>query len=129
MMSSTDWGASSSTFGEDYIYDGSKLKKKFNYKMMGLSMNDCVNTLKIKQPDYIKIDVDGIEHLILEGGNQILKKTKSVLVEIDENFTLQKENTKKYLTQAGLKLSEKRHSNLIEKSKFKSVFNQIWETV
>ena len=128
-MTSVDWGASSSTFGEDYNYDGSKLKKKFNYKMLGLSMNDCVNILKMKQPDYIKMDVDGIEHLILEGGNQILKKTKSVLVEIDENFTLQMENTKKYLTQAGLKLSEKRHSNLIEKSKFKSVFNQIWETV
>ena len=92
-------------------------------------MDQAISLLKLPQPDYIKIDVDGIEHLILEGGNQILRKTKSVLVEIDENFTLQMENTKKYLTQAGLKLSEKRHSNLIEKSKFKSVFNQIWEKV
>ena len=25
-------------------------------------------------PDYIKIDVDGIEHLILEGGNKYLNK-------------------------------------------------------
>ena len=47
-------------------------------------------------PNFIKIDVDGIEHLILEGGNQILKKTKSILVEIDDSFTLQVENTKKY---------------------------------
>ena len=96
---------------------------------MGLSINDCVNTLKIKQPDYIKIDVDGIEHLILEGGNQILKNTTSVLIEVDENFILQSEKTKKYLTEAGLKLREKKHSDLVEQSKFKSVFNQIWERV
>jgi len=83
----------------------------------------------MKQPDYIKMDVDGIEHLILEGGKQILKKTKSVLVEIDDNFTLQAENAKKHLTQAGFKLVEKKHSDLMEKSKLKSVFNQIWKRV
>ena len=128
-MTSADWGASVSTFGQDYKHDGTKLKREFNYKMLGLSMNDCVNVLKMKRPDYIKMDVDGIEHLILEGGNQILKKTKSILVEVDENFITQVERTKKYLTEAGLKLTEKKHSDLIEKSKFKSVFNQIWERV
>ena len=128
-MTSVDWGASATAFGQDYKHDGSKLKMKFNYKMLGLSMNDCVNVLKMKQPDYIKIDVDGIEHLILEGGNQILKKTKSILVEVDEKFIMQVERTKKYLTEAGLQLAEKKHSDLIEKSKFKSVFNQIWERV
>ncbi len=128
-MTSVDWGASVSTFGQDYKHDGTKLKKEFNYKMLGLSMNDCVNVLKMKRPDYIKMDVDGIEHLILEGGNQILKKTKSILVEVDESFIMQVERTKKYLTEAGLKLIEKKHSDLIEKSKFKSVFNQIWERV
>ena len=125
-MTSVDWGASTTAFGQDYKHDGSKLKMKFNYKMLGLSMNDCVNVLKMKRPDYIKMDVDGIEHLILEGGNQILKKTKSILVEIDDSFTLQAENTNKYLIQAGFKLAEKKHSDLTEKSKFKSVFNQIW---
>jgi len=89
--------------------------------MLGLSMNDCVNVLRIKQPDYIKMDVDGIEHLILEGGDQILKKTKSILVEIDDSFVLQVEKTKKYLTQGGFKL--------VEKLKFKSAFNQLWERV
>ncbi len=126
-MSSTDHGGASSTFGQDYKHDGSKFKKEFHYKMLGVSMNDCVNVLKMKQPNYIKIDVDGIEHLILEGGNQVLKKTKSVLVEIDENFTLQVNKTKQYLTDSGLKLIEKKHSDLIKKSKFKSVYNQIWE--
>ncbi len=128
-MTSVDWGASLSTFGEDCKHDDFKSKKKFNYKMLGLSMNDCVNVLKIKQPDYIKMDVDGIEHLILEGGNQILKKTKSVLVEIDNSFTLQEENTKKYLIGAGFKLVENKYFDLMEQPKLKSAFNQIWERV
>ena len=81
------------------------------------------------EPNYLKMDVDGIEHLILKGGNQILKKTKSLLVEVDEKFISQAEKIKKYLTESGFKLTEKKHSDLIEKSKFKSVFNQIWEKV
>ena len=42
----------------------------------------------IKSVDPKLIDVDGIEHLILEGGNKYLKndKLKSLSVEINENF-------------------------------------------
>ena len=38
-------------------------------------------------PDYLKIDVDGIEHKIIEGCNKILKNKKllSILIEINEN--------------------------------------------
>jgi FkbM family methyltransferase len=128
-MTSKDIGGSSSTFDKDYTYDGSKLKREFHYKMLGVTMNDCVNVLKIKQPDYIKIDVDGIEHLILEGGNQILKKIKGIIVEVDEKFLMQSEKTKKYLSEAGLVQKEKKHSDIIEKSKFKNVYNQIWERI
>ena len=126
-MSMTDWGGSTSTFGKDYKYDGSKLVNNFSYKTLGLSMDESVNILKMKQPKYIKIDVDGIEHLILEGGASVLNKTKSVLVEVDENFKLQVQKTKEYLINAGFKMREKLHSDFIEKSKFKSIFNQIWE--
>ena len=126
-MSMTDWGGSVSTFGENYKHDGSELKKEFNYNTVGMSMDECCDVLKMKQPDYIKIDVDGIEHLILKGGTETLKKTKSVLVEVDENFVLQVEKTSEYLKKAGMKLKKKLHSDLIDKSKFSSVFNQIWE--
>jgi len=125
-MTMTDWGGSTSTFGEDYKYDGSKIEKKFNYRTVGLSLDECLSNLKIKQPDYIKIDVDGIEHLILKGGEHTLSKTKSVLIEVDENFELQVIKTKEYLTKAGFSLKAKLHSDLIEKSKFKTIFNQIW---
>ena len=43
-------------------------------------------------PNYIKIDVDGIEHLILRKANKILKKEKkieSILIELNENYQKQ----------------------------------------
>ena len=120
-------GGSQSTFGENYKHDGSKMDKKFKYKMIGISIDQAVKNLGIQQPNYIKIDVDGIEHLILKGGRQTISNSKSVLVEIDENFKLQKEKSKEYLESYGFKCIEKKHSDLIKKSDFKSIYNQIWE--
>ena len=128
-MSSTEWGGAVSTFGEKYIYDGTKINQKFNYKMIGLSMDECIDKLKIKRPDYIKIDVDGIEHLILEGGKMTLQNAKSILIEVDENFSKQVEKTKEYFTNTGFTLKKKVHSKMIKESKINSVFNQIWEKV
>ena len=44
-----------------------------------------------QKPDYIKIDVDGIEHLILEGAS-LLKNLSNIeiLIEINDNFIEQK---------------------------------------
>ncbi|OCC30846.1 Uncharacterized protein GNX_0588 [Leptospira interrogans serovar Canicola] len=37
-------------------------------------MEDVVNQFNLPKPDYIKMDVDGIEHIILKGGKNVLKK-------------------------------------------------------
>ena len=57
----------------------------------------------IKVPNYIKIDVDGIEHLILEGADQYLshKNLISISVEINENFKDQYETTHKIMKTFG----------------------------
>jgi len=36
-------------------------------------MNFLIKNSILEIPDYIKIDVDGIEHLILEGGGEFLR--------------------------------------------------------
>ena len=74
-----------------------------------------------------KSSADILENLILKGGSEILEKTRSILVEVDEKYVSQSEKINKYLVEAGLKLKEKKQSDLIKWSKFKSVFNQIWE--
>jgi FkbM family methyltransferase len=122
-MSMTDWGGAMSTFGESYTHDGTQLNKVFGFTTVGLSMDDAISCLNIPLPDYIKMDVDGIEHLILKGGESILAKVRGVLIEINEEFAQQSTDTFQYLSQAGLELLEKRHSEMFEDS---IVFNQIW---
>ena len=125
-MTTTEWGGALSTFGKDYGHNGQTLRKLFEFRTVGLSMVDALELLKIPQPDFIKIDVDGIEHLILKGGLPILQRVQGLLIEINDEFVEQAENSADYLKVAGLSLTEKCHSEMVENSLFGSAFNQIW---
>lgn len=122
-MSTTEWGGAMSTFGESYTHDGNPLVKIFEFQTLGLSMDDAIGRLELAQPDYIKMDVDGIEHLILKGGSAVLSKVKGVLIEINEEFAKQASDSFRHLSEAGLELVEKRHSEMFADT---IVFNQIW---
>jgi FkbM family methyltransferase len=106
-MSSTQWGGALSTFGENIDQDGNEFKEVFEYKTVGLTMEQAVDLLKLPLPQYIKMDVDGIEHFILQGGTKVLQNVKSVLVEINDEFTEQSELSAKLLSNAGLILHKK----------------------
>lgn len=127
-MTSTEWGGALSTFGEPYGWDGQHLEQVFEYRTLGLRMADAVQIFGIPHPEYIKMDVDGIEHLILSGGADILSKTQGVLIEVNEAFQEQAAMCERLLTQAGLVLKEKRQSEMISTSNsgFQAAFNQIW---
>jgi hypothetical protein len=90
-------------------------------------MEGAVKLLNIPAPNYIKMDVDGIEHLILKGGTSILKTIKSILVEVNEDYKEQDLNVRNILTETGPVLKEKRHSEIVDGSEeFGKTFNQIW---
>ena len=125
-FSSAEWGGALTSFGQSYGHDGKDLKKVFQFSTLGISMNDAKNLLKIPQPDYLKIDVDGIEHLILKGGEKVLLNTKELLIEVNERFEQQKNNCVKYLKKLGFSLKEKKQSDLFKDTDFSSQYNQIW---
>ena len=127
-MTSTEWGGALSTFGESYGWDGEEIQQVFEFKTMGVRMIDAVQILSIPQPDYVKMDVDGIEHLILNGGTQVLRNVKGVLIEVNDAFQKQSSQCQLLLTKAGLVLKEKRQSEMVSASTlgFKNAFNQIW---
>ena len=60
-MTTTEWGGALSTFERGFGHDGETIKEVFEFPTLGISMIDAVERLKIRQPDYIKMDVDGIE--------------------------------------------------------------------
>ncbi len=125
-MSSTEWGGALSTFGKSYGQDGKPLQTVFKFSTVGLSMSDAVTLLGIPRPDYVKMDVDGLEHLILKGGASVLSTVKGLLVEIHEDFQLQISDSAKYLTAAGLEFIEKRNAETDKNSLGARSFNQIW---
>lgn len=126
-MSSTDWGGALSTFSKSIDHEGKLMKSIFQHKTVGMSIDNCIDILKFEKPNYIKIDVDGIEHLILKGAVNTLKNTESILIEVNDNFEEQAKNIEKYLLSAGFKLIQKKHSSIKKQSKtFSSHHNQIW---
>jgi hypothetical protein len=98
----------------------------FEFKTVGMSMDDAVSLLRLPAPDYVKIDVDGIEHLILRGGEAVLRKVRGVLIEVNDEFDEQASSCADCLKRAGLTLAEKAHSPMVDSGAFRSVFNQIW---
>jgi len=122
-MSMTEWGGAMSTFGETYTHDGTPLKKVFEFRTVGCSMDHANIHLGITTPIYIKMDVDGIEHIILRGGPRVLSQVDSVLIEVNEAFPQQAQDSSRYLMEAGLELQAKSHSEMFAGT---TVFNQIW---
>jgi FkbM family methyltransferase len=127
-MSTTEWGGALSTFDKGFGWDGRNLEQVFEFQTYGISMDDGVKIMGIPQPDYIKMDVDGLEHFILKGGAHMLSKVKGILIEVNDDFKEQAEQCAFLLNQSGLVLKDKRNSEMIASSTtgFSNCFNQIW---
>jgi FkbM family methyltransferase len=77
-----------------------KNSKNFNsYRIFCTNINYLLLNKIMKIPNYVKIDVDGIEHLILEGFGKFLKNKliKSISVEVNEDLPEQCKKVKKIL--------------------------------
>jgi len=125
-FTTTVWGGASSTFGKNIGWDGNKLGDIFSFQTISCSIDKAASLFRLPIPDHIKMDVDGIEHIILKGGKDVLKNVKSVSIEINDNFKNQALGASKYLKDAGLSFKEKKHSPMFENTKINSIYNQIW---
>jgi FkbM family methyltransferase len=123
-------GGALNTFGENLNFEGKKFSSNNNYRVYGTTINYLIKNRILEVPDYIKIDVDGIEHLILEGGNKYLhnKKIKSVSIELNENFIEQFNKVIKIMDKSKFILKQKKHAKYLDSSKkFAKTFNYIFE--
>ena len=123
-------GGALNTFGENLDFEGKKFFSNNNYKIYGTTINYLIKNKILEIPDYIKIDVDGIEHLILEGANKHLsnKKIKSISIELNENFKEQFNKVMKIMSKSKFILKHKKHAKYLDTSKkFSQTFNYIFE--
>ena len=123
-------GGAMSAFGVEYGSTGEPIISDITYSVLGFSLDDLFEkNVLTETPSLIKIDVDGIEHLILKGATKTLKseKLKSLYIEVNDDFKEQAYKVKNILESAGFALKEKRHSEMFDGSEmFGRTYNQIW---
>ena len=132
IMNESDFveGGSLNSFGEKFNFEGEIFENKMNYQIYGTSINYLIENNILEIPDYIKIDVDGIEHFILEGASKYLenKKIKSLSIEINENFKEQYEKVMEIMKKNNFKVLHKKHNKdlIPTESKYSKIFNYIF---
>jgi hypothetical protein len=61
-----------------------------------------MEVLNLPSPQHLKIDVDGLEVEVLKGAANTLKKVKTVLVEVDSEFSGHVAGVEEILKSSGL---------------------------
>ena len=89
-------------------------RKEFvTYKVHTITLDSFVKKNKIKSIDLLKIDIEGSEHLMLQGARKTLKKNKikSILIEIADKKNIYEKKERKVLN-----FLKKYNFNLLKKN-------------
>lgn len=128
-LSINEEGGSMSAFGVNYGHDGKPIDKFLSYKTLGFSL-DYLFEKKIlnEYPSLIKIDVDGIEHLILSGAQKVLEhpNCKTVIIEVAYNFKDQSDQIYSFMKKCGYSTNQKIENYKGYGDITDTSFNQIW---
>ena len=128
--SSFNEGGALNSFGVNYNFSGKKFFSKNSYNTFGTSLDNLIKLKILKVPNYIKIDVDGIEDLILAGAKNLLlnKKIKSILIEINDKFKVQKKEILKIMKKNKFQLiSKSRNEDFYSNKDFSGIYNYIFK--
>jgi len=118
-------------FGEEKNFEGKEFGQN-NYKIYGTTIDYLLENKILELPDYIKMDVDGIEHLILQGAQKFLadKKIKSISIELYEKNEIQMKEAFKVLQNNDFKFIHKKHASYLDSSKiFSPGYNYIFNKI
>ena len=123
-------GWSMNSFGKNLDFEGKTFVSENKYRIYGTSIDYLIENNILKIPNYIKIDVDGIEHLILKGGLNFLKdkQIKSISVELNENFKEQYNEVMNIMKISKFKFKHKKHCAEFDNSvQFSKLYNFVFE--
>jgi FkbM family methyltransferase len=81
------WGGAHNSVGSNVGAGGKSLKDAIRTQAICFSVDQLVEVLNLPSPHHLKIDVDGLEIEVLKGATNTLKKIKTVLVEVDSEFS------------------------------------------
>lgn len=122
-------GYSMSSYSYKQDFEGNSIKAKNKYRIFGTTVSNLIEEGTLEVPNYIKIDVDGIEHKILSGSKQVLnnQNLKGMLIEINENYEEQYNSIINIMQKFKFKVKFKKQSQFSTSEKFKKTYNYIFE--
>lgn len=88
-LSASEIGGSCHSFGEELDFRLQPARFRYTQGCFSVSLDELVERKVVSVPQHIKIDVDGLEHKVLEGAQATLRNPalKSLLVEINTNVS------------------------------------------
>ena len=79
------WGGAHNSVDKNVGAGGLPIENPVEIKGFVFSMDDLSKFMNIEPPQYLKIDVDGLELEVLKGGATVLKGVRSILIEVDHD--------------------------------------------
>jgi FkbM family methyltransferase len=101
----------------------------FRQSCLGFKADEAIERYNLPLPNYLKLDVDGIEHLVLKGARRLLDSPElsEVLVELDDGDPAQVKMITETLEGHGLKWQWKKHSDMFDSGQYTSIYNHLFK--
>jgi FkbM family methyltransferase len=126
---SDEIGSALHQFGSRLDWQGKPLDTDSTQRvtMLGFSVDDFVSIFQQPVPDHLKIDVDGIEHRLIEGARQTLANSalKSLLIELDAGNNSYQQSLE-LIESCGLRLQQQSRLPGTSNVPFANVINHIF---
>jgi FkbM family methyltransferase len=124
-MQTTAFGGALSSFGVPVDNAGQTFVPSFRQGMIGFTIDDFMRQFAPPFPNHLKIDVDGIEDLIIVGAGQTLAdpRLKSLSIELDAARPDYTDRVVAAITAGGLELVAKRHGEMFDSGAYKDIYN------
>lgn len=128
-MASSEPGAALNTFGNAVDWQGKPFEHAMRQGMIAFSINDFIEQFAPPLPNHLKIDVDGIEPLILQGGYSLLRieSLLSLQIELDFGNKMHADTVIELLKKFGFKVISKRHAEMFENSEYSNLYNVLFK--
>ena len=114
------WGGAHNSIGKNIGQDGQPLDTPIESSQLSITIDSLISPFQLDDPNYLKIDVDGLELLVLKGASNALKKVDSILIEVDTLYPGQDQAITSALSGLGF-------NRRFKIGNIKLAENQIWD--
>lgn len=126
-LSSDEVGGAVNNFGGAIDYNGKPFSPTFTQGAISMPMDDLWAIHGLPKPNHIKIDVDGLEALIISGAEATLRldDLKSVLIELNDQLPSDMAIAEQ-MKQRGFRCESKFHAQMFDDTEYRHIYNYIF---